>query len=296
MSVALKYVRERPHPREKVGKLEEYVQLLSKHRYVVLVDITGIPAQILSEVRRTLRGRGVTLKVIKNRLFMNALERVPGKNPSALAGKLVGQNAVLFTIENPFALLMFIRKYRLSRRARPGDVATSDMVVPAGNTGILPGPAMSIFGRFKIPVKVQEGSMWVTADTVVAKRGDVITAELAELLNKLNLKPIEVSITAKVIMVDGRVVDPGEVNLDPDFYSKVVAEAHSSAVNLALNAYIPLPEAMPIFVIEAYAEARALAIALAVPIPEVIPELLARASAEGSILFNFIKQRNSSFA
>jgi large subunit ribosomal protein L10 len=293
VSKSVGYVREKPHPPDKVRKLEEYVSLLSKHSYLLLCDVTGIPAQALHEMRRKLRLRGAELRVVKNRVFAKALEKLTGRASDRFVEQLTGQNAVIFTNENPFALILFLKKeYRMTRQAKPGDVATSDILVPAGNTGITPGPTMSLFNKLKIPIRVQEGTIWVTTDTVVAKKGEVISPELAELLGKLGLKPIEVTIPIKMILVDGKAVKLDEVELEPETYTKAIADAHGKALNLALNACLPIPEVIGLLIARARFEADALATAVVLPLPGVVERSIARAHAEATALLNAIRQRN----
>lgn len=289
------YLRTRPYPLDKVDKLNSYVELLSKFRYFLLTDISGVPAPALHDMRRKLMERGTVVTVIKNKVFLKALAMSRRRALDVLASKLTGQNAAIFTNENPFLLILFLRRYKMTRQARPGDIATSDIVVPAGNTGIAPGPAMSLFGKLKIPTRVTEGTIWVTSDTVVAKRGEVVTPELAELLGKLNIKPIEIAISIKVVGIDGRVVKPGEIELEPEYYSKLLVDAQIKAVNLALNAQLPMPEVAPLLVARASAEAEALAVALALPLPGVIERSVAKAHAEATVLYNLIKQRSPAF-
>jgi len=293
VSKAVGYVRGKPHPPDKVRKLEEYVSLLSKYSYLLLCDVTGIPAQALHEMRRKLRLRGAELKVVKNRVFAKALEKLTGRTTNSFVEQLTGQNAVIFTNENPFALVLFLQKeYRMTRQAKPGDVATSDILVPAGNTGITPGPTMSLFNKLKIPIRVQEGTIWVTTDTVVAKKGEVISPELAELLGKLGLKPIEVTIPIKMIFVDGKAVKLDEVEFEPETYTKAIADAHGKALNLALNACLPIPEIIGLLIARASFEANALVTAAVLLLPGVVERSIAKAHAEAIALLNAIKQRN----
>ena len=293
MSLAAKYVRERPYPKRKVRRIKEYVKLLSGHRYVVLVDIVGVPAPALHEARKVLGERGSVLKVLKNTLFGRAVDRLARSRPelAPLKKYLRGQNAAIFTDENPFTLLLFLRRYRVYREARPGDAATSDIVIPSGNTGFAPGPILSLFNKLRIPIRIQEGSIWVTSDTVVARRGDEISPELAELLGKLGMKPIEMSLKVKAILVDGRAVEPEEVEVDPEAYAQMVAEAHSRSLNLALNACLPIPEVASLLVAKAYVEALMLAASVPLPLPGVIESALARAYAEAQALLKFLEER-----
>lgn len=293
---ALTRVEVRVRSPSKVEKLKSYAELLSKHNCYLIIDVAGIPASALHALRRKLAERGSIMKVVKNKVFLRALQDLQKETSDKLVAKLTGQNAVIFTDENPFVLALFLLKeYKMTRKAMPNDMATNDIIIPSGNTGIAPGPSMSLFGKLKIPIRVTEGTIWVTSDTVVAKKGDVITPELAELLSKLNIKPIEITIPIKMVSINGRTVELGEVEFEPESYSNLFVNAQREAVNLAINAYLPLPEVVHLLVSRAVAQAEALATALALPLPEVIERSVARAHLEASALYNLIKQQNPDF-
>ena len=273
--------------------LQEYVSLLRGSRYYIVADIRGLPASVLKGIREVLRERGSQLKVIKNTVFLLAL-RSAGRVVEGVEEVLRGQNAVVFTNENPFELMLFLEKRKITREARPGDIATNDIVIPAGNTGLSPGPILSLFGKLKVPTRIEEGSIYVVKDTVVAKAGDVITPELAELLNRLGMKPIESKLRVKAVCIDHKLVSPGEVVLDPKHYEERVKEAYAQALNLALNAALPVPEVVTHLVARAHAEALALAAEAVVLTPETAPAILARAEAAARALYEALRQRNPS--
>ena len=87
--------------------------------------------------------------------------------------------------------------------AKGGDIAPNDLVIPAGNTGINPGPVLSEFKESKVPTKIDQGTIWVSKDTVVAKTGDSISQKLAALLSKLDIKPIEAGIAVNYAIAEG---------------------------------------------------------------------------------------------
>lgn len=289
----------RTYPIRKVNTIKVYADLINQNSYFLIVDITGIPAQTLQGIRRKLRERGATFKVIKNALLLMAIkDRIADDQiANKIESKLKGQIGIIFTNENPFLLIIFLkREYKMTRQAKAGDIATSDIIIPAGNTGFSPGPVISLFNKLKIPVRIQEGSIWVTSDTTVAKKGESISAELADLLSKLGLKPIEVSLPIKAIFLDSRILEPGEIEVDPELYLRQIAEAHSHALNLALNACIPVSEIISILLTKAYTEARSLAVIAALPIPDLIASVLARANNEANVVYNLVKMRAAEFS
>ncbi|WP_052883379.1 50S ribosomal protein L10 [Infirmifilum uzonense] len=283
--------RMNPARMRKAKAVEELVEYLKRYKYFMVAGITGLPSSVVKGSRDLLRQKDSVLKVVKNTLFLIAL-RQAGRYSDEFKQALRGQNAVVFTNSNPFEVLIFLDKQKIMRPARPGDVATSEIVVPAGNTGIPPGPAISLFNKLNIPMRVQEGSIWIAKDTVVAKPGDTISPELADLLSKLGMKPIESKLNVKLIFIDGRMVKPEDVELSPQLYIDRIKSAHSQAFNLSVNAALPLPEVMSILVAKAYREALSVAVEAGIPDKEVLPYAISKAVAEAQALYNLLKSKN----
>ena len=284
------FKRTRPIPQRKVKLVEELASYLKSYKYFMLASIQGITAPVLHETRTLLRERGTLLKVIKNRLFLKALQKL-GYDISEFEKLLTGQNAAIFTNTNPFEVMIYLDKQKIFREAKAGDTATSEIVVPSGNTGIPPGPAISLFNKLKIPMRIQEGSIWVTKDTVVAKPGDVISQELAELLAKLGIKPIESKVAIKAIYLDGRIILPQEIEVGPEVYKEKIIKAHREAYNLAVNAALPIPEALENAIGKAHLEALALAVNAGIITKETAELVIAKAEAEARALYNILKQK-----
>ncbi len=288
-------VRERLSPamQRKAKMLQELQDLLIKNKYFLIADIHGLPTSVIKGTRFLLRERDSHLKVVKNKVFLIALKETGGY-VEGLEKVLQGQNAVIFTNDNPFSIVLFLEKQKIAREARAGDIATNEIVIPSGNTGIPPGPILSLFSKLNIPTRIQEGSIFIVKDTVVAKPGDKISPELAELLNKLGLKPIESKLRVKALCIDHRIVYPDEMELDPKIHADRLKQAYAEALNLAVNAVLPVPEVVEIAVQRAHAEAIALALEAAIPIPETTPLLLQRAEAAARALYEALKRKNPS--
>ena len=282
MSIAVakpKYVRERPIPPRKVKIVKEVSELMLKYPTIAIVSIRNVGAPVLHEIRAKLRERGDILKVCKNTLARIAIDKVKDKKPGLekLKDYLKGENAFIFTTLNPFELYLFLERNKIPREARPGDIAPDDIIVPSGNTGFAPGPILSLFGKLKIPTRIQEGSIWITKDTVVAKKGDVISAELAELLKKLDIKPILSGLEIKVAITDGIVIEREQLKIDVNEYREQLIEAHRNAIQLSIGAPIFIPEAISYIVQRAAREANSLIYNTVLPFKESIEKALAKA-------------------
>ena len=97
-------------------------------------------------------------------------------------------------ILNPFKLALLLERGKVKTTAKSGDIAAMDVVVPAGNTGQPPGPIISQLNGVGLPTRIESGSVWVSKDTLVVRRGEVINERLAGVLSKLGIKAVELGI------------------------------------------------------------------------------------------------------
>ncbi|KUO86653.1 MAG: hypothetical protein AT709_00100 [Caldivirga sp. MG_3] len=281
-----RYTRAKPYPDWKVKTLEELEGLIREYRVIVIFDLRGLSASILQQYRRALRGHGV-VKIFRNKLFLIALRRVYGEslNPDIEKNYLTGENGYIFTNENPFDLYKVIIDNSVRRYAKPGDALQTEIIVPAGNTGINPGPILSRFSKLKIPTQIREGKIWVAKDTQVAKAGDTVTPELADLLRLINVKPIYEALRIKAALINGRYLVKGEeLAIDIKAYEGMFKQAASWALNLAINSTLLIPETISILITRAVLEARNLAVNANIPVAEAIGLILAKAQAQADAL------------
>ncbi len=285
--------RKRPIPKWKIEEVQRLKELISKHEVVGIADITGIGSSQLYEIRSKLREKAV-LRVSKNTLMKRAIEEIKRSRDGLekLTEFLKGQNIFIFTNMNPFELSLFLERNKVARPARGGDIAPRDIVIPAGNTGFTPGPIISKFNQYKVPIRIEEGSIVVTRDTVVVKKGETIPADLADLLNRLDLKPIEVGLSLKALYFKGRVLTEDELHVDIEHYKADLSKAYSDAVSLAVGIAYPSKETLDLSLLLAYSRALGLAINLAYPTKETLSHLVIKALSEANSLINIIAPKH----
>jgi large subunit ribosomal protein L10 len=150
-------------------------------------------------------------------------------------------------------------------------------MIPAGNTGLAPGPVISEFGEAKVPTKIESGSIWVSKDTIVARKGDVISPKLASVLSKLGIKPMELGLSLVSAYDDGVVFNDNDLKIDLDEYRTNFRMAASEAFNLAVNSSYLLPDTAPHILGKVYRQALSLAIKSTFPAEEAVPQIIRNA-------------------
>jgi large subunit ribosomal protein L10 len=264
----------------KAEEVEEIKNLIQQYKAVGVASLQKVRAAQLQELRKKLE-KSANLRVVKNTIVKRAIAECKEKpGIEKMEEHLSESNIFLFTNLNPFKLALLLEKSRVKTTAKAGDVSAFDVIVPAGNTGLPPGPIISQFTAAGLPTRIEAGSVWVSRDTLVAKKGDIITARLASVLSKLGIKPVDVGLTMKVVYDEGLILTEEQLRLDLDEFRRSVEEAHAYAFNLSLKAVYPLPENIALLLQTAHHEAYTLALNAGIPTRDTIADLIRKAHTE----------------
>lgn len=95
-----------------------------------------------------------------------------------------GQVAVIATEMNPFKLYKILEDSKTSAPAKPGAIATDDIVIPEGDTGFEPGPFLGELQQVGIPAKIDKGKIVVSKETVLVEAGEEVSAAVASTLSE----------------------------------------------------------------------------------------------------------------
>jgi large subunit ribosomal protein L10 len=288
-----KYIAVKKTSRERKEKIiNELVGYLKNYKYFIIADLFKIKSADLQALRKIFYD-SLKFKVVKNSLFRVALRKVYEENTvKKLEPYLHKQNIFIFSNANLYEIYLQLEKNKIKTAAKPGDVAEEDIIIPAGNTGITPGPVMSKFSKLKIPTKVEEGAITVTKDTVVVKKGDKISSEVVELLNLLGIKPISVTLKLKYGFDGKNIIE--NIYLDLNQIKKEIEKAQQYVLNLSLNAILPIKEIMPIIITQAHNNSIKVLQSLVIPDKEVLKYSIQRAISNAQNIFELLKTKGLS--
>jgi large subunit ribosomal protein L10 len=242
------------YPEKKVETLHKVEELATKYDTIIVSKLHKVRAGQLMLLRKNFRGELIMLAA-KNKIASLALKNAGVKNSDEFVSKLTGQNALIFTDMNPFKLYLSLEKSKVNLPARAGDIATDEIVVPAGNTGIPPGPVLSEFKEANVATRIESGSIHVSRDSVVARPGDVISPKLAGLLSRLNLKPIKAGLSIYMASSGGLLLLQKDITIDLNQYRSDLMLAASRAMGLALETGYMTRETMPLLIAKASRQA-----------------------------------------
>jgi large subunit ribosomal protein L10 len=223
-------------PEQKKKEVEELTGFVERYPVIAISDMHGLPARQFQEIREKLRGKAV-IRVAKLTLLRIAIDKSSKKEAlKKLEDYFDGiPVAIIFTEMNPFALMKLMKKSVSEAPAKPGQIAPYDIVVPAGDTGLPPGPSLGDFKQAGIDARIDGSTIKVMSDSVVAEEGEPITDNVAIALNKLGVKPMRIEM-GLLAALEGSQLFAGDIlDISEEEIIQKLQQAHSNAYNLAFN-------------------------------------------------------------
>ncbi len=224
------------YPKKKRMMFEELQKLPRDYNVLALSKITKVRAAQLMMLRKKFQGV-IKIRVIKNKVAQKAFQKVPDiPNLQELSKLLEGQCALMFSNINPFRLNLIFDRNKILLPAKEGDIASSEIIINAGNTGINPGPVLSEFKEANVPTKIDQGTIWVVKDTLVARPGERLSSKLASLMSKLGIKPIEAGISVNFAVTEGLLLHDNELRINLIDYTNGITKCLHESFALAAEA------------------------------------------------------------
>jgi large subunit ribosomal protein L10 len=264
----------------KHGEVAEITSLLTHHKIIGIVDIGGIPAPQLQQMRGGIRAKA-QIRSAKNTLILKALDQAEKdvKGISVLKDEVHGQAAVIATDINPFALFREIKATRTNAPAKGGEIATHDIEVLAGDTPFKPGPIVGELQKVGIPAAISEGKVIIKSDKILVEAGQKISNDLAQMLSRIDIFPIELGLNLHAVFENGSIYRPDVLDIDIDRFIGQLRTASFTALTLSMEAGWVNTHTIRPLLTKAYRSAYTLAMEKNIYTKETTPLLLAKAHA-----------------
>ncbi len=145
--------------KDEVSKLQDFVK---SSDVVGLVDVSGIGAKQMLDMRASLRGMGVKLRMSRNRLLKRALESSSKdkKGVEQVIEALEPKQLALFSsTANPFKVFQMLLESQTQAPAKGGEIASYDIVIEKGPTAFPAGPIVGDFQNAGFPAAIEKGKV-----------------------------------------------------------------------------------------------------------------------------------------
>ncbi|MGZ4863232.1 MAG: 50S ribosomal protein L10 [Halobacteriota archaeon] len=266
---------------EQISRIKQDVKT---HEVVAVVSIQGIPARQFQNMRSELKDVA-KIQVARNTLIYRAFEQ-SGELTFKLFENVEGQTALIFTNLNPFKLFKLLENSKTPAPAKAGQNAPQDIIVEKGPTSFRPGPIVGDLQNAGIPAAIEKGKIVIRETKTVVKTGEPISARLADVLQRLEIYPMEVGLYLRAAYDGNIIYTSKDLKIDEATYFDQFVSAVSNALNLSINAEYPTTQTITTLLQKGSVEGITLALEAEIFEPEALEILLLRAQNAAMWLVN----------
>jgi large subunit ribosomal protein L10 len=263
----------------KKDEVKNLKNLIEKYPVVGMANLSDIPAPQLQKMRQSLRGNA-RVKMSRKTLMDLALNGSKKTKVEILVEHMEGQPALIFTDMNPFKLYKILESSKTPAPARAGSIATSNIVVPKGETGFMPGPILGELQRIGIPAKIEKGKIVITEDKTIVAEGEEISKEVASMLTRLEIYPLEVGINLRAAYEDETIYTSNILFIDDNKTLSDIKNAYNRAFNLSVNGMVYNKISVPALLAKAASQSINLALNAEILTSKTTTTLLAKAYSQ----------------
>ncbi len=271
----------------KQNEVTRLVQLAKEYPVIGVADLKGFPANLHGQLKVKLAGKA-HVTVSKRKVIQRALKQA-GADEKLVDG-MKGSTAILFSKVNPFELYALVKQASGKVAAKEGQIAPDDITIPAGDTGLPPGPALSDLKGAGLNVRVQGATIAVMEDKIVTHKGEAITAPVVNVLGKFGIKPIKLRLSMTSVTEKGQMYPASVLDIDEEEVFANFVKAEQQAFNLAVNARVFTDKSTPVIITKAFREAKQVALDGNFLTETTVGEILAKAERAAAEIKSQIKE------
>lgn len=262
----------------KKEEVERLASDIGKYGSVMITDLRGLPARELLYLRYNLK-KDIRIIVAKKALIKRALKK---RGMEELAKQVDGIPALMLSNEGPFVLSIIFNNQKVPTYIKPGQKAEKDVVIPSGPTSFAPGPILTELSQLGLKTRIEAGKIKIVNNKKVLENGQEADENTADILRKMDIKPVKIGLNIKSAFVDKKVFN--HIHVDVGEYRQWFEKCFSQALGLAYNAGIVNDITIDLLLKKAHSEALALALNSNIHNKETLPISLAQAKAHASAL------------
>ncbi|MEM3091073.1 MAG: 50S ribosomal protein L10 [Candidatus Pacearchaeota archaeon] len=219
---------------EKIKMVSELSNLINNKSTILLVSIKDISASQYQEIVKKLRGKAV-VKVPKKNIIFKAIDLSKNELVKKIKDYINKDYAILFSDIDPFELALELVNKKSFVKARAGQFAPTDIVIPAGPTDLMSGPIISEFGALGIKILIEKGKITIKEPKTILKKGEKISNSAVDIMNKLDIKPFSVGFVPLVAYNKKENKIYTNIEIDQEKTIKELKEAFYKSLSFAVS-------------------------------------------------------------
>ncbi len=221
-------------PEYKKKAVKELSQLISNSKTILVASIKNLPSSEFQEIGKKLRSKAI-VKVPKKSLILRAIEESKNEKLKEIEEELKDSFAILFSDIDSYELAGELLKNKSPAKAKPGQIAEEDLIIPAGPTELTPGPAISELGALGIQIQIKAGKIEIAKEKLITKKGEAISQGACDILGKLDIKPFSVGYIPLSAFDNNSGVLYKNIEIDTEKAVSELLECYSKALPFAVN-------------------------------------------------------------
>jgi len=244
--------------------------LLQKYDKAFLVHADNVGSLQFQNIRTALRDLDSVILMGKNTLMKKCIrdyiESTGDEKWNCLLDLLVGNVGVVFTGGDLCDLRDKVLEFKVPAAARAGIVASVDVTIPAGPTGMDPSKT-NFFQTLNIATKINKGSVEIISDTKVVTIGEKVSASASILMSMMNIKPFTYGLVIMQVIESGSVYVPAVLDLSEADILKGMQAGITMVATVSMGANFPTLASIPHSIVNSYKTALAFSLATAYTFP-----------------------------
>lgn len=224
---------------------EKMLALLDEYPKCFIVGADNVGSSQMQKIRISLRGHGVIL-MGKNTMMKKAIRGQLEKNPQLerLLPHIFENVGFVFTKQDLSVVREKLGANKVAAPAKAGAIAPCDVTLPAQVTNLGPEKT-SFFQALSINTKITRGTIEITNDIALIKKGDKVGASEATLLNMLNVSPFSYGLVVKQVYDSGTIFSPDILDIKPEDLRARFVEGVRNVASISLAVGYPTVASVP---------------------------------------------------
>merc|ERR1712224_477501 len=250
-----------------MGIVTKLCECFSKYNQVVIVTLDNVSTNQIHAARKILSDGEYKGEMIigKNTLIKKALKFVtetPRQGDDdyedhkqysqdsrlSVLNDLMKLNVGLIFSEEPYLeLKKKIEAEKISMPARTGVLSPTDVIIPAGPTGIEVGK-IDLFHKLNIQCKTVKSAIEISKEVKIITKGEKVTEGATQLCKLLQIVPFEYSLTFQKVYIDGVILDQDIIEMPMSQITEQFEKFAGYLTAASLGASIPNSLSVPQFI------------------------------------------------
>lgn len=224
---------------------EKVTALFKQYSKILLINADNIRSSQINDCRRLLRDKAIIV-FGKNTIIRHIInhELHDDAHLHKLLPHLHHNVGLVFTDCDNKTVLEAFSKTRRRSTAKQGALAPCDVVVEPMLTQMGPDQH-EFFAALGITTKINKGKIEITQPIDLIKKGDIVNASQASLLQKLEIAPFFYQIEVNCVYDNGEIFDASILSIDDEQMAKYWGEGLNYFCSAALGLNYPCLPAVP---------------------------------------------------